>query len=150
MRLSVMIRRPAYRLAYLLLRTYWFLAGPDVSGVKCVLTDRGRVLLVRHTYGPRSWDLPGGSLKRREQPLECARREMSEELGVRIEDWSELGDVVGRQYRRHDTLHCFQAELRDPELTLDLGELAAAQWFDRNRTPAPLGAYVPRILARLQ
>ncbi|MBV9416653.1 MAG: NUDIX domain-containing protein, partial [Solirubrobacterales bacterium] len=49
------------------------------------------VLLVRHTYGRRSWDLPGGTVRRRELPVDAARREMQEELGCRIEDWVDFG-----------------------------------------------------------
>ena len=52
-----------------------------------------RVLLVRHTYGSRGWDLPGGSMKRGEAPVNAARREMHEELGVTIDDWRSLGLV---------------------------------------------------------
>ena len=40
------------------------------------------MLLVRHTYGPRAWDLPGGAIKRGEPPIDAARREMDEELGL--------------------------------------------------------------------
>jgi 8-oxo-dGTP pyrophosphatase MutT (NUDIX family) len=146
MPLHVTLRRLGYRSAHMLLRGYWFLARPAVSGVKAVLTDGSRVLLVRHTYGPASWDLPGGSIKRRELPLSAVRREMAEELGITIEDWRPLGAITGRMHHRRDTLHCFRAELADPPLTLDLGELAAVEWFPRDHLPSELGRYVKRIL----
>jgi 8-oxo-dGTP pyrophosphatase MutT (NUDIX family) len=152
MPLHLTLRRLAYRCAHALLRGYWFLARPAVSGVKAVLTDGARILLVRHTYGPGSWDLPGGTIKRHELPLSAVRREMAEELGITIEDWRALGELTGRMHHRRDTLHCFRAELADPPLTLDLGELAAAQWFPRDQLPPELGSYVQRILelARLR
>ena len=62
-RLPVGLRRRAYRLAYALLCVYWFVRRPECHGVKCVLTDGALVLLVRHTYGPPLWDLPGGAIK---------------------------------------------------------------------------------------
>ncbi len=146
--LPVALRRRAYRLAYLLLRVYWFVARPRTNGVKCVLTDGDRVLLVRHTYGRAEWELPGGSIKARERPSSAARREMHEELGVAIEDWTALGEISGRTRHRRETLHCFRAELHDPVLTLDRGEIDAARWFPRSELPPDLGRYVQPILAR--
>src|SRR5947209_597734 len=121
-RLPVGIRRWGYRLAYLVLRVCWFVRRPQTSGVKCVLTSRENVLLVRHTYGRPEWEIPGGKIKPREQPMAAAAREMQEELGLAIDDWRSLGRVTGRAYYRNDTLHCFQAELDGRELTLDRGE----------------------------
>jgi 8-oxo-dGTP pyrophosphatase MutT (NUDIX family) len=143
------LRRPLYRCAYALLRVYWFLARPAVAGVKAVLTDGPLVLLVRHTYGPGSWDFPGGAIKRRELPVSAVRREMAEELGVTIEDWRALGEIKGRMNHRRDTLHCFRAELSGPALTPDAGELAAAQWFPSDQLPAKLGGYARQILELL-
>lgn len=42
----------------------------------------GRVLLVNPTY-KEGWDLPGGMVEANESPLDGARRELSEELGIR-------------------------------------------------------------------
>jgi 8-oxo-dGTP pyrophosphatase MutT (NUDIX family) len=148
-RLPVGLRRRAYRLAYALLRVYWFIARPRTHGVKCVLTDGDLVLLVRHTYGTPAWEIPGGVLKSREPPITAARREMHEELGVAIDDWKSLGEVTGRSQHRHDTLHCFQAELHQPALTLDFGELETVTWFPRTNLPPNLGRYVLPILNRL-
>jgi 8-oxo-dGTP pyrophosphatase MutT (NUDIX family) len=139
-----------YRWAHTALRGYWFVRRPKVEGVKCVLRSNGQVLLVRHTYGRRDWDLPGGAVKRREPPVAAARREMHEELGVDIEDWTALGPVLEVAYHRRDRMHCFQAELEDPRLTVDHGELAAVGWFTPAELPSGLPGHVPRILARAQ
>jgi 8-oxo-dGTP pyrophosphatase MutT (NUDIX family) len=147
--LLVPIRRLGYRGAYQGLRLYWLVRRPEVRGVKCVITDGDRVLLVRHTYGPRGWDLPGGSIKRGEAPLDAARREMHEELGVSIEDWRPLGVMSLNVDHRRDKLHCFQAELHAPEIEIDRGELADADWFMRDALPSKTGRYTKPILSRL-
>jgi 8-oxo-dGTP pyrophosphatase MutT (NUDIX family) len=147
--LPIALRRVAYRVAYRGLYLFWFVRRPRKRGVKCVLTNRGRILLVRHTYGHRDWDLPGGSLKRHELPLSAARREMREELAVGTAEWSELGDLHGSMDRRRDTVHCFRAELAEPAITIDRGELAAAKWFLRTEFPPDLGPYVLPIVSRL-
>jgi 8-oxo-dGTP pyrophosphatase MutT (NUDIX family) len=52
-------------------------------GAACVvIDDRGRVLLVHHTYGRRNWELPGGASEAGESPDETARRELLEESGL--------------------------------------------------------------------
>jgi 8-oxo-dGTP pyrophosphatase MutT (NUDIX family) len=146
---SVAIRRLGYRSAWTLLSVYRFVRRPGLTGVKCVLTDADCVLLVRHTYGPRDWDLPGGGLKRGEAPAAAARREMREELGLTIQDWTALGDVPQTVHRCKGTLHCFQVEVRRPEITIDRGELSVARWFARNELPSSLRPDVRPILARL-
>jgi 8-oxo-dGTP pyrophosphatase MutT (NUDIX family) len=145
--LTLPLRRLGYRAAYAALRGYWFVARPQTNGVKCVLTDGQKVLLVRHTYGRRDWDLPGGSVKSGESPADTARREMREELGVDVAGWQRLGELVVAIDHRRDHVHCFHAELYEPpQLKLDLGELSAAEWFDRRQLPK-LGRYTQQILA---
>jgi 8-oxo-dGTP pyrophosphatase MutT (NUDIX family) len=148
MALPVDLRRMFYRVAYFGLRIYWLLFRPHVNGVKCVLTDGDHVLLVRHTYGPRGWDLPGGSPKRGEKPVQAARREMEEELGVSIEQWRLIGQLELIIDHRRDCLYCFQAELHTPKLEVDRGELAAVRWFPQRELPPDLGRYTRQILAR--
>ena len=144
--LPVAVQRLAYRCAYRVLRVYWMLVRPSVSGVKCLLTDRDQVLLVRHSYGPRTWDLPGGTVKTGEEPASAARREMEEELGIAIETWDALGKLQIVIEHRRDCIHLFRAELDNPELTIDRGELLAASWFPRGQLPH-LGRYTQQILA---
>jgi ADP-ribose pyrophosphatase YjhB (NUDIX family) len=149
MRLSVQLRRTAMRLAYAGLRTYWFVARPRVVGVKCVLTHGDDVLLVRHTYGHRTWDLPGGTVRRREVPRDAAEREMHEELGRRIEDWTSLGELFVNTNHHDDNLYLFQARIHDRRLDLNLTELAEAAWFPHDALPTDLARYVRPILKRV-
>jgi 8-oxo-dGTP pyrophosphatase MutT (NUDIX family) len=145
---TLTLRRLGYRFAYRTLQVFWFVARPRKRGVKCLLTCRDRVLLVRHTYGSRAWDIPGGAMKRRESPLSAARREMSEELGLGGADWTEIGQVRGTVDHRRDTIHCFRAEMCDPTLTIDRGELDSADWFARSELPEDLAPYVGSVIAR--
>jgi len=138
------------RVAYVGLRTYWFVLRPRIVGVKCVLLHGDDVLLVRHTYGNRAWDLPGGTVRRRELPRRTAEREMSEELGRRIEDWTALGELFVNNNHHDDNLHLFQARIADRELDLNLTELSEAAWFPRDGLPADLARYVLAILKRVR
>jgi 8-oxo-dGTP pyrophosphatase MutT (NUDIX family) len=150
MLLVLRARRFAIRCAYAGLRTYWFLLRPQIAGVKCVVTHGDDVLLVRHTYGHRDWDLPGGSVKRRELPLDAARREMHEELGRRIEDWDALGELFVNADHHRDNLHLFRARLPDRRVDLNLTELAEAVWFPQDALPREVSRYVRPIMARVR
>jgi 8-oxo-dGTP pyrophosphatase MutT (NUDIX family) len=146
--LSVTLRRLGYRLAYRLLQGVWLITRPRKLGVKCVLIDGDRILLVRHTYGYRGWDLPGGGQRRGEAPASAAAREMHEELGLSAREWSPFGTIRTRQDHRRDAIHLFAAEPDSIEVTLDLGELSAAEWFPRDALP-PLSGLSSEIVRHL-
>ena len=66
---------------------------PGSTAIVAVDTD-GFVTLVRQLREPprkRLLELPAGTIERGEQPLETAKRELREEVGLRSGDWSELG-----------------------------------------------------------
>jgi 8-oxo-dGTP pyrophosphatase MutT (NUDIX family) len=55
---------------------------PTLLGASAIAEDdRGRVLLVRHSYTP-GWSLPGGGVDRGEPPEAAAIRELQEEVGL--------------------------------------------------------------------
>ena len=116
-----------------MLALVWLLARIRRSGVKCLITDGDRVLLVRHSYGSRAWDLPGGAGRRGESAPAVARREMAEELGIDITTWRELGTLRSVRGRHH--VRVLTAEVSAPMLQLDSVELQTAAWFDRDRLP---------------
>ena len=148
MPVTLTLRRLGYRLAYRLLQAFWFIARPEKRGVKCLVTCRDRVLLVRHTYGSRAWDVPGGAIKRGESPATAAHREMVEELGLDGAAWASIGELEGSVNHRRDVIHCFHVELCEPALRIDRGELAAVDWFARGALPADLAPYAQPVIAR--
>ena len=56
--------------------------------VACAIIERDRcILAARRAAGgtmPGKWEFPGGKLKPREEPEDCVRREIREELGLTI------------------------------------------------------------------
>jgi len=50
-----------------------------------VIDDRGRVLLLKHVFrAGTGWGLPGGFLETGEQPEAALRRELEEEVGLKL------------------------------------------------------------------
>jgi 8-oxo-dGTP pyrophosphatase MutT (NUDIX family) len=108
------------------------------------------VLFVRHSYGDRrQWELPGGGIKRGEDPRDTAAREANEELGLDLADWRALGTVEAYGYGKRTTVICFEADVSDRALTVDAGEIEEARWFTLADPPAPLGLDAQVVLTRL-
>jgi ADP-ribose pyrophosphatase YjhB (NUDIX family) len=110
-----------------------------IAGVSVIVTNLGGdVLLLRHSYGPAVWALPGGGLARGEDPLEAARREVREELGVelaRIELVGTLDEVLSGSPH---TAHIFTG-VCDRQPKPDLREVTEARFFPSHSLPEPLG-----------
>jgi 8-oxo-dGTP pyrophosphatase MutT (NUDIX family) len=71
-------------------------------GAICVIErPDGAILLVRQEYR-RRWGIPGGLVKRGEEPTDAARREVFEEVGIAIELIGEPAVVVDTQPQRID------------------------------------------------
>ncbi|WP_340588862.1 NUDIX hydrolase [Erythrobacter alti] len=123
------LHRLALRIGYRLRKYFWKLARPDVAGVAVLLRDAdGRLLLVRHSYGPRSWAIPGGGMRANEDPAEAARREMREELGCELAELRVLQvfdeNLSGAPHRAHVYTATTTGEPR-----IDGRELLEARWF---------------------
>jgi 8-oxo-dGTP pyrophosphatase MutT (NUDIX family) len=117
---------------------------PRGQGAKAALVCAGEVLLVRHTYGPPRWELPGGGVHRGEEPLAALARELREELGLSFEeaDVEALATMPGYgRLHRHRT-HLFRVDVETPRVRADPVEIAEVRWCDPAAPPAPLGAMV--------
>jgi 8-oxo-dGTP pyrophosphatase MutT (NUDIX family) len=142
------LRRAAYRVAYRLLSVFALVRPPRGAGAKAVIRCRGEVVLVRHTYGPARWELPGGGVRRGEEPLEAMRRELREELGIEVGPARALGARPGPGRYRHHLTHFFLVDMDEPVLRPDPVEIAEARWCDPATVPRPLGAGVAAALER--
>src|SRR5688572_20915224 len=119
------LHRALYRVAYTLRRRWWRIRRPRRSSVVVVAFDaQDRVLLVRHSYGPPVWSLPGGGMDRGEDPEQAAAREIREELGC---DLTELAPIDASEERIAGSLdlqHIFTARLAGTPVP-DMREIVA-------------------------
>lgn len=92
--------------------------------------DQDRVALVsqhRYTLDVLSWEIPEGGVPRDEDPIEGARRELREEVGVRAGRWTLLGMTHISNSVTDEVAHLFLAtdlEHGDQELEASEGDLA--------------------------
>ncbi len=82
----------------------WWLNAHFLVGAVAVVRDgQGRMLLARHTYRPLApWALPGGWVRRGEDPAETVVREILEETGLRVKVIAPL--VIQREGPAHLTV----------------------------------------------
>jgi 8-oxo-dGTP pyrophosphatase MutT (NUDIX family) len=72
-----------FRLLAALRSLYHRIFRPMLVGVRLILLDGERILLVKHTY-ESVWNLPGGTVKKKETLEAAVRREAAEELGAQL------------------------------------------------------------------
>lgn len=139
------LHRLALRVAHRLRGTMRRLLKPNLSGVSLVAVDgEGRVLLVRHSYDSGGWSLPGGGLKRREDPEAAVRRETREELGCDL--WGELRLLPPLRETLSGATHTgylFVGQLAGRPRP-DGREVIDARFFALDALPAPIGRVAMR------
>lgn len=120
-----------YRLLYALAKIYWFITRPKTRGVMIVLFDlsESKILLVRNTYGQKTWNLPGGGIKTGETPEQAAHRETKEEVGLQIKNMRGYGSFKAVHDFKRDTMWVFSGIASSGELQVSSGEIEIAKWF---------------------
>ena len=124
------------RLAPALWRAYVLrlrLLGAVTIGAKVLVGREGHVLLLRQTYRP-GWYLPGGGARPGESLAHCARRELREEVGLRLGPLRLLGLYSGRSHGITDHIALFAGEPRD-ESPAHSWEVAEWRWFPLHDLP---------------
>jgi 8-oxo-dGTP pyrophosphatase MutT (NUDIX family) len=144
--LVLRLRRRAYRVAYRLLQLAAFAWPPRGQGAKAALVCDGQLLLVHHTYGPARWELPGGGVRRGEEPLAALRRELAEELGLSVADAIALAVIHGPGRNSRHRTHLYRVDVGSKHVQPDLVEIAEARWWDPGALPPRLGSMVGEAL----
>lgn len=136
----------AYKLAYSMLRVYWFIFRPQIYGVKCLIEFEDRILLIRNTYGEMSWTFPGGGYKRNESAEMAARREVREEVGISLKHLRPLGEYTSTEGYKRDTVRCYAGAAQTPIFKIERNEIYEAKWFPWEALPEPLAMDAERVI----
>ncbi len=119
------------------------LRHPGASAIVPLLgTDK--VVMIkqyRHAIGDFMWEIPAGTFDGQEEPLACARRELTEETGYAAGRWERLGAITPVPGYSDERIHLFLARDLSP----------AAQELDQDELlevyPLPLHEVVDMIMA---
>jgi 8-oxo-dGTP pyrophosphatase MutT (NUDIX family) len=103
---------------------------PGASAVVPLLDGETIVLLKQYRHAIRDfiWEIPAGTLAQNECPLDCAKRELTEETGFAAGSWRKLGEVTPVPGYSDERIHIFLAkDLTRAEQKLDSDEILHVQ-----------------------
>ncbi len=140
------LHRIALRVAHQLRHRWRLWRGTPIEGVTVIACDlQGKLLMVRHSYGPQGWFLPGGGMKRGESAMQAAVRELREETDCLAECAQLVGSFEEQVSGSPHTAHVVTC-LTSDEPRPDRREVVEARFFPTHSLPEPLS---PRTAARL-
>lgn len=113
-------------------------AKPTVGAI--IVDKKGRILLARRGIEPKKdfWDLPGGFLEEDEYPQDGLKRELQEELGIKIKIDKILDIFIDKHHDQNDD--CFTLNIYylvknihgEPKPMSDVSDI---QWFKKEDLP---------------
>jgi 8-oxo-dGTP pyrophosphatase MutT (NUDIX family) len=115
--------------------------------VRIIVTSGGEILMVRAWFEAGDWGLPGGGIKRGEEPLQAAQRELREETGLQVEA-SALQFVKEMPVKEYGITHLcvlYRVTLPNPIEVVRGREIQQAAW--RAKDSEPLSPTTRRLLA---
>ncbi|MBL8148359.1 MAG: NUDIX domain-containing protein [Blastocatellia bacterium] len=116
---------------------YWRLREPTIVGVRAIVVDNNRVMLVKHTY-LKGWYLPGGKVDRGETVYQAVAREVEEECALLVKRAKLVGIYSNVDQNRNDHIALFLVDAFQPGKASrfrDL-EIAEASFFDIEKLPS--------------
>jgi ADP-ribose pyrophosphatase YjhB (NUDIX family) len=123
-----------------------FLRGSFTAGCVCIVRDpKGRILLVKPRYR-LAWGLPGGFMRRDEQPCQAISRELREEIGVDLTFDHPVGSYVQGHQRHIDYVFTIVLDVgQTSRVARRSAELSRLGWHD----PADLPTLQPEAIEAL-
>lgn len=140
------MKKIIYKIANPIRKLYWRIFRPRTFGVKCLVENNGRYLLVKNSYGKKFWTVPGGGLNKKESPEEAVRREVREELGIEVQEIKKIGEYESALEYKRDTIFCFRAQSPSEKFSINHNEISEAQWFTPKDIPESHSTAVGKIL----
>lgn len=119
-----------------------------------VFNEDGELMLIWETIGMGRWSLPGGGIKRREEPAVAAARELHEETGIKVpvDSLKFVGFFDKSKTGVGYDAHLFSVAVSRDQLPRRLYnpyEIVEISWFLPDILPSPLSPFVRLGLERL-
>lgn len=114
-----------------------------------VVNENEELLLVRNWAGKQQWGLPGGGVGRHERPVSAAKRELFEEIGIKV-SISQLVHVTTERHQYEAWI--YKVAIKKSSLAMsphNPWEITAMQWFPLSKLPADLSPLIPLALEKL-
>ncbi len=105
---------------------------PGISVMVPVLDTDQLILIKQYRYGSKDllWEFPAGTINPGETPLQCAKREIEEEIGYKAKSWGKLISCYSSPHFSTEMVHCFVAtDLIKTKINPDDDEIIEAKVF---------------------
>jgi len=102
-----------------------------VTAVLGILWDEGRVFIQKRPptgLMASLWEFPGGKVKAKESLKQGLRRELLEELGVRVAIVEKLAEIRHAYTRFRVRLHAYRCQMDPPAQEIVLGAAVEGRW----------------------
>ncbi|NEU63999.1 NUDIX domain-containing protein [Paenibacillus sp. ALJ109b] len=110
----------------------------DASGI-IIIDEYNRVLLVHQTYGKKQWSVPGGVVEEGESAWDGARRELLEEVNIKVNEM----DLSGIYFMSHRNgyIYTFKSYEYDGDIEVDNKEIDEYGFFEIDNLPRPISNF---------
>jgi 8-oxo-dGTP pyrophosphatase MutT (NUDIX family) len=125
---------------------YCFIFRPKSLGVKVVVENNNKILMVRISYSHKKWTFPGGGVEKGESFKEAAQRELEEEVGIKTQDLVEVGEYSSDSNYKKNIVRCFYLQTDSSFAKIDNFEISESGWFDPNKLPENQSFAVVKIM----
>jgi 8-oxo-dGTP pyrophosphatase MutT (NUDIX family)/esterase/lipase len=126
-------------------KLYWFIFRPTLRGVKCIIENNDKFLLVKLNYAHHKWIIPGGGIKKNESSLQAVIRETKEEVGIDIKDLVYIGSYISQKDYKETIVEIFLTNSDILDTKIDPIEIEKAEWFERSNFPENIGVSIPKV-----
>ena len=123
----------------------WRIFRPTTLGVKMLLFNGDKIMLVKTRYSAKL-SLPGGKVNKMEVPREAAMRELREETGIAVNDCRLVGIYSNFTEFKSDTIVLFSAETTESKCSPGW-EIANCGFYPLDALPADTS---PATLRRIE
>jgi 8-oxo-dGTP pyrophosphatase MutT (NUDIX family) len=127
-------------------KVYCFIFRPKSLGVKIVVENNDKLLMVRIGYAHKRFTFPGGGVKKNESFKDAAKRELEEEVGIKIKSLIEMGEYTSDSNYKKNIVKCFYLYTNSSFVKIDNFEIIESGWYDSEKFPENLSFAVPKIM----
>ena len=138
-KLYYFFRNPVYKL-------YCFIFRPKSLGVKVVVENDNKLLMVRIGYAHKKWTFSGGGVEKGESFKEAGLRELEEEVGIKVQDIVEMGEYSSESNYKKNIVKCFYLHTDSSFVKIDNFEIIDSAWYIPEEFPENCSFAVPKIM----